>query len=337
MANAAAKTLKKVSLELGGKNPQIVFPDADLDGFVDAAVFGAYFNAGECCNAGSPPDRPSRYRRRVRRRASTSSPPRSRSAIRSIPATRSARSSRPSIWRRSRAMSSAAAGDGATVVHGGDAARPRRRPVSWRRPSCPRCHPDMAIAREEVFGPVLSVLTFETTGRGDRTSPMPSTYGLSAGVWSRDFDTCLTVGARRARRNGLDEHLHGRRIRTAVRRLQAVRPRPRARAATRWRTTPKTKTLQYASSAGAPVVDAGRITDEPRLSRNRSASPRLGSADRSENGFRFANLLMGGFRAQASDGNCNRAGVWPARHAPPRTSRCCTGGPPAARRRRSTC
>jgi betaine-aldehyde dehydrogenase len=52
MANAA-QTLKKVSLELGGKNPQIVFPDADLDEFVDAAVFGGYFNAGECCNAGS--------------------------------------------------------------------------------------------------------------------------------------------------------------------------------------------------------------------------------------------------------------------------------------------
>lgn len=43
MSNAA-QTLKKVSLELGGKNPQIVFPDADLDAFVDAAVFGAYFN-----------------------------------------------------------------------------------------------------------------------------------------------------------------------------------------------------------------------------------------------------------------------------------------------------
>src|SRR5690606_4433596 len=52
MANAA-QTLKKVSLELGGKNPQIVFPDANLDEFIDAAEFGAWFNAGECCNAGS--------------------------------------------------------------------------------------------------------------------------------------------------------------------------------------------------------------------------------------------------------------------------------------------
>ena len=50
---AAAPTLKKVSLELGGKNPQVVFPDADLDAAVDAIVFGIYFNAGECCNSGS--------------------------------------------------------------------------------------------------------------------------------------------------------------------------------------------------------------------------------------------------------------------------------------------
>ena len=50
---AAAPTLKKVSLELGGKNPQVIFPDADLEGAVDAIVFGVYFNAGECCNSGS--------------------------------------------------------------------------------------------------------------------------------------------------------------------------------------------------------------------------------------------------------------------------------------------
>ncbi|HUG62359.1 MAG TPA: aldehyde dehydrogenase family protein, partial [Methylomirabilota bacterium] len=50
---AASATLKKVAMELGGKNAQVVFPDADLDAVVDAAVFGALFNAGECCNAGS--------------------------------------------------------------------------------------------------------------------------------------------------------------------------------------------------------------------------------------------------------------------------------------------
>src|SRR5204863_9955348 len=45
--------LKRISLELGGKNPQVVFADADLDAALEKVVFGAYFNQGECCNAGS--------------------------------------------------------------------------------------------------------------------------------------------------------------------------------------------------------------------------------------------------------------------------------------------
>lgn len=49
----AAESLKKVSMELGGKNGQIVFPDGDLEAAADAVVFGGFFNAGECCNAGS--------------------------------------------------------------------------------------------------------------------------------------------------------------------------------------------------------------------------------------------------------------------------------------------
>ena len=53
IVGASQHNLKKVSLELGGKNPQIIFPDADMDAVVDAVVFGVYFNMGECCNSGS--------------------------------------------------------------------------------------------------------------------------------------------------------------------------------------------------------------------------------------------------------------------------------------------
>ena len=53
IARGAADTLKKVSLELGGKNPMIVMDDADLEDVVDAARLGAFFNMGECCNASS--------------------------------------------------------------------------------------------------------------------------------------------------------------------------------------------------------------------------------------------------------------------------------------------
>ncbi len=81
-------TLKKVSMELGGKNPQLIFPDADMDAALDAATFGAYFNAGECCNAGSRLILHAAHRRGVPCRRSRSGRARSRSAIRSIPETR---------------------------------------------------------------------------------------------------------------------------------------------------------------------------------------------------------------------------------------------------------
>jgi len=50
---SAADTLKKVALELGCKNPQVIFPDADLASAADSITFGVYFNQGECCNSGS--------------------------------------------------------------------------------------------------------------------------------------------------------------------------------------------------------------------------------------------------------------------------------------------
>ena len=53
IVRASADHLKRVSLELGGKNPQIVCADADLDAAADAVVFGVFFNAGQCCNSSS--------------------------------------------------------------------------------------------------------------------------------------------------------------------------------------------------------------------------------------------------------------------------------------------
>ena len=183
-------------MELGGKNPQIVFPDADLDAALDAAPFGAYFNAGECCNAGSRLLLHASDRRRL-------SSPRSPSARATVkvgdpldPETRSRRdhqrrSSRP----RSSAMSRRRGRAGARLrarrrtarlerpVHGADG----RRRVST---------PSMAIAREEVFGPVVVALDLRHRRRKRSRSPIDASYGLSASVWSRDLDTVIGVGRR---------------------------------------------------------------------------------------------------------------------------------------------
>lgn len=190
MANAA-QTLKKVSLELGGKNPQIVFPDADLDAFIDAAVFGAWFNAGECCNAGSRLILHKDIAADVTARIATLSK-KVKVGDPLDPTTQVGAIITPQHLDKIGAYVDGASKAGASVSLGGAALD-----LGIGQFMAPTIlsgvTPTMAVAREEVFGPVLSVLTFETTEEAIRIANGID-YGLSAGVWSRDFDTCLTIG-----------------------------------------------------------------------------------------------------------------------------------------------
>lgn len=191
--SSAAQTLKKVSLELGGKNPQIVFPDADIDAFIDAAVFGAYFNAGECCNAGS--------RLILHRSIADEVVKRVGELAKSVrvgdpldPTTQVGAIITPQHLDKINKYVSGAKDSGANVAFGGE-----RLDLGMGQYMSPTIisgvTPEMAVAREEVFGPVLSVLTFETTQEAIEIANSID-YGLSAGVWSKDFDTCLTIGRR---------------------------------------------------------------------------------------------------------------------------------------------
>jgi betaine-aldehyde dehydrogenase len=190
MSNAA-QTLKKVSLELGGKNPQIVFPDANLDDFIDAAVFGAYFNAGECCNAGSRLIVHKDIAQDVIARIAAMSA-KVKVGDPLDPETQVGAIITPQHLEKIVGYVSFASGNGATVSHGGSALDLGS--GQFMSPTIlSDVTPDMAVAREEVFGPVLSVLTFETINEAIRIANSID-YGLSAGVWSRDFDTCLTIG-----------------------------------------------------------------------------------------------------------------------------------------------
>lgn len=187
----ASSTLKKVSLELGGKNPQIVFPDADLDAFVDAAVFGANFNAGECCNAGS----------RLIMHASIAAEVTARIAELSQkvrvgdpldPLVQVGAIITPQHLHKIAGYVEDAVGAGVNVALGGSTldlgAGDYMAPTILAGVT-----PDMVVAREEVFGPVLSVLTFETAEQAVSIANSVD-YGLSAAVWSRDIDTCLSIG-----------------------------------------------------------------------------------------------------------------------------------------------
>lgn len=188
---SAADTLKKVSLELGGKNPQIVFPDADLDAFSDAAVFGAFFNAGECCNAGS--------RLILHKSIAQDVVKHIADLTKNVkvgdpldPATQVGAIITPQHLEKITGYIDGASTSGARVVQGGTPLD--LGPGHFMAPTIlDAVTPDMAVAREEVFGPVLSVLTFETAAEAIQIANSID-YGLSAAVWSRDFDTCLSVG-----------------------------------------------------------------------------------------------------------------------------------------------
>jgi betaine-aldehyde dehydrogenase len=196
IAAAASKSLKKVALELGGKNPQVIFPDADLESAADAVTFGVYFNVGQCCNSGSRiivhEDIAEAFTSRVvelSRQVAFGDP--------LDPATQVGAIVSPEHGAKIDAYVTAARKAGAHVALGGAALEVPGLSQQFYQPTIVTgVTPDMAIAREEVFGPVLTVLTFRSMDEA-LTLVNDADYGLSAGVWSENIHTCLTF-ARRA-------------------------------------------------------------------------------------------------------------------------------------------
>jgi acyl-CoA reductase-like NAD-dependent aldehyde dehydrogenase len=188
VAQAAAKDLKKVSLELGGKNPQVVFPDADLDAALEKVVFGAYFNQGECCNAGSRllvhAAIADEFTERVVQRARDVRVGDPLDADTKVGALISEKHLRVVGGYVDLGQT-----EGASVALGGDRLRSER--GRYYSPTVLANVPKSArVAREEIFGPVLSVVRFADLAEAVEITNATG-YGLSAGVWSRDIDTAL--------------------------------------------------------------------------------------------------------------------------------------------------
>jgi betaine-aldehyde dehydrogenase len=191
--NAARNNLKKVELELGGKNPQIIFADADLEAALDAAVFGICFNMGECCNSGSrlliqKPIADEFVHKVVElaRVVPVGDPLDEKTKVGAIASEQQFNKIMGYIDQGQRAGARLQLGGApleilngrfiATTVFDG-------------------VRPEMAIAREEIFGPVLSILTFDTAEEAIEIANSTN-YGLSSGIWTRDFDTALSVSRR---------------------------------------------------------------------------------------------------------------------------------------------
>lgn len=192
LAAQSAQTLKKLSLELGGKNPQIVFADGDFEAAVDATVLGMHFNAGQCCNSGSRV----LVQAAIAERFVAAVAERMRQVRVGDPLDEGVQVGAITTRRQLDRILSHIEGArqaGAQVVQGG--AR-LDGPGLYVQPTLlTGVTRDMAIAREEVFGPVLAVLRFEDLD--DAIALANATlYGLSAAVWSRDVSTCLTAARR---------------------------------------------------------------------------------------------------------------------------------------------
>jgi betaine-aldehyde dehydrogenase len=195
IAAAASGTLKKVALELGGKNPQVIFPDADLESAADAVTFGVYFNAGECCNSGSRiivhEDIAEDFVDRVVKLSAKvpfGDPLDPRTQVGAIIS--SAHHGKIDFYVREAEKA------GARVQLGGGGFSVPGLPGQFYQPTIvSNVTADMAIAREEVFGPVMSVMIFRTLDEAIALANDAS-YGLSAGVWSENVHTCLAFARR---------------------------------------------------------------------------------------------------------------------------------------------
>jgi len=188
----SAQTLKKVSMELGGKNPQIIFPDCDWDAALDAAVFGIYFNAGQCCNSGSR----ILVHEAIAEKFAAAVIERSKRVRVGDPLVPGVQVGAITTDKQLETILSHVAGArraGATVALGGT--RMKTTGMYVEPTVITGVTRDMAIAGEEVFGPVLAMLCFKDLDEAVELANS-TLYGLSAAVWSRDFSTCLSAARR---------------------------------------------------------------------------------------------------------------------------------------------
>ena len=192
MSYAAESNLKRVTLELGGKSPNIVFADTDLEAAVEGAYFGLFFNQGQCCVAGS----------RVFVEESIHG-----AFMEKLVAKAKARKVGDPFARETqqgpqvdrdqfdKIMGYIESGkkEGATLACGGN--RVGSKGYFVEATVFDNVKDDMKIAREEIFGPVMSVIKFkdinEVVGRANK-----SMYGLAAAVWTKDITKAHAIANR---------------------------------------------------------------------------------------------------------------------------------------------
>jgi len=189
---AAAEGLKKVSLELGGKSPNIFFADADFESAVDGALFGVFINQGEVCSAGSRV----LVQRPIYKKMLDAMVEKAR-GIKLGPGLDPASKMGPVVSKAQmeRVMRYQEIGrkEAKLAVGGGRPKDPELQRGYFVEPTIFYDVDNSAtIAREEIFGPVMSVIPFDDEKDALRIAN-DTQYGLAAAVWSRDIFKCLRM------------------------------------------------------------------------------------------------------------------------------------------------
>jgi acyl-CoA reductase-like NAD-dependent aldehyde dehydrogenase len=183
----AGRALKRVTLELGGKSPNVILPDADMDAAIRGSFQAIYFNSGQACNAGSrlfvPADRFDEVMSGLAEQAA---------AAQLGPGLDPQTQIGPlvSAEQQERVMGYIESGlqEGAEVVVGGTAELADSGGYFVAPTLFSTTSDDLRIAREEIFGPVLVASPYDTLEEvADRANA--GEYGLAAGVWTRDVSS----------------------------------------------------------------------------------------------------------------------------------------------------
>ena len=180
----AAETVKRVTLELGGKSPNIFFADADFEAAIDGALFGVFINQGEVCSAGSRilVEKP------IYKKFVDAMTEKAKKIKLGAPLDRDTKMG-PVIskeqYERVRSYQTLGAKEAKLATGGGRAEKFAK--GFYVEPTIFYDVPTSArIAREEIFGPVASVIPFENESDAIRIAN-DSPYGLAAAVWTRDI------------------------------------------------------------------------------------------------------------------------------------------------------